>query len=179
MYSSIRQGGKSKSLGQCFYIVSLLFQFEQTKPYHWRKQSLHSSGSYLHAPVGVFRSGCFPGFLFSSLLVHLHEKKRTQNLLFSTGNEEVAVFLLRNGAFFCSYILMDSPESSKHLLRKYFIETSPLPGSAPAKPVSSHLSLRRDALLKEHHVNSSYLSSPTLWLVILLLNEELCGLLPI
>uniref|UniRef100_A0A669PFF0 non-specific serine/threonine protein kinase n=1 Tax=Phasianus colchicus TaxID=9054 RepID=A0A669PFF0_PHACC len=49
------------------------------------------------------------------------------------GNEDVAVFLLRNGAFFCSYILMDSPESSKHLLRKYFIETSPLPGSAPAK----------------------------------------------
>ncbi|NWV36007.1 LRRK1 kinase, partial [Grantiella picta] len=49
------------------------------------------------------------------------------------GNEDVAVFLLRNGAFFCSYILMDSPESSKHLLRKYFIETTPLPGSAPAK----------------------------------------------
>lgn len=57
------------------------------------------------------------------------------------GNEDVAVFLLRNGAFFCSYILMDSPESSKHLLRKYFIETSPLPGSAPAKTVSSHLSI--------------------------------------
>ncbi|XP_009874636.1 PREDICTED: leucine-rich repeat serine/threonine-protein kinase 1-like, partial [Apaloderma vittatum] len=49
------------------------------------------------------------------------------------GNEDIAVFLLRNGAFFCSYILMDSPEYSKHLLRKYFIETSPLPGSAPAK----------------------------------------------
>uniref|UniRef100_A0A8D0GZA0 Leucine rich repeat kinase 1 n=1 Tax=Sphenodon punctatus TaxID=8508 RepID=A0A8D0GZA0_SPHPU len=50
-----------------------------------------------------------------------------------TGNEEIAVFLLRNGAVFCSYILMDSPESSKHLLRKYFVETTVLPSTSPAK----------------------------------------------
>ncbi|XP_034640793.1 leucine-rich repeat serine/threonine-protein kinase 1 [Trachemys scripta elegans] len=53
------------------------------------------------------------------------------------GNEDIAVFLLQNGACFCSYILMDSPDSSKHLLRKYFIETALLPGSAPAKTALS------------------------------------------
>lgn len=40
------------------------------------------------------------------------------------GNEDIAIFLLRHGAHFCSYILLDSPDPSKHLLRKYFIETS-------------------------------------------------------
>ncbi|ELV13456.1 Leucine-rich repeat serine/threonine-protein kinase 1 [Tupaia chinensis] len=44
-------------------------------------------------------------------------------------NEDIAIFLLRHGAFFCSYILLDSPDPSKHLLRKYFIEASTLPGS--------------------------------------------------
>uniref|UniRef100_A0A452HCZ7 non-specific serine/threonine protein kinase n=1 Tax=Gopherus agassizii TaxID=38772 RepID=A0A452HCZ7_9SAUR len=53
------------------------------------------------------------------------------------GNEDIAVFLLQNGACFCSYILMDSPDSSKHLLRKYFVETTLLPGSAPAKTALS------------------------------------------
>uniref|UniRef100_A0A8C8SSW1 non-specific serine/threonine protein kinase n=1 Tax=Pelusios castaneus TaxID=367368 RepID=A0A8C8SSW1_9SAUR len=52
------------------------------------------------------------------------------------GNEDIAVFLLQNRACFCSYILMDSPDSSKHLLRKYFIETTLLPGSTPALSVS-------------------------------------------
>lgn len=106
-----------------------------------------------HSFFFFFRSGYFPGFLFSSLLVHLPEVKGANNLLFSQGNEDVAVFLLRNGAFFCSYILMDSPESSKHLLRKYFIETTPLPGSAPAKTVSNHLSAWGDVVMKGHHVN--------------------------
>ncbi|XP_004593208.2 leucine-rich repeat serine/threonine-protein kinase 1 [Ochotona princeps] len=41
-----------------------------------------------------------------------------------SGNEDIAIFLLRHGAHFCSYILLDSPDPSKHLLRKYFIETS-------------------------------------------------------
>ncbi|XP_019359543.1 PREDICTED: leucine-rich repeat serine/threonine-protein kinase 1 isoform X1 [Gavialis gangeticus] len=49
------------------------------------------------------------------------------------GNEDIAVFLLQNGASFCSYILMDSPDSSKHLLRKYFIETNLHLGNASAK----------------------------------------------
>lgn len=105
-------------------------------------------------------------------------RSREQTIcLFSTGNEDVAVFLLRNGAFFCSYILMDSPESSKHLLRKYFIETSPLPGSAPAKTVSSHLSIWRDVLLGEHRVHNWCLC--TMWLVVVLLSWEPCGLPPI
>ncbi|XP_007958127.1 leucine-rich repeat serine/threonine-protein kinase 1 [Orycteropus afer afer] len=50
-----------------------------------------------------------------------------------SGNEDIAVFLLRHGAFFCSYILLDSPDPSKHLLRKYFIEASALPSSCPGK----------------------------------------------
>uniref|UniRef100_G1QJY7 Leucine-rich repeat serine/threonine-protein kinase 1 n=1 Tax=Nomascus leucogenys TaxID=61853 RepID=G1QJY7_NOMLE len=50
-----------------------------------------------------------------------------------SGNEDIAIFLLRHGAYFCSYILLDSPDPSKHLLRKYFIETSALPSSYPGK----------------------------------------------
>ncbi|KAM4826424.1 leucine-rich repeat serine/threonine-protein kinase 1 [Thomomys bottae] len=49
------------------------------------------------------------------------------------GNEDIAIFLLRHGAFFCSYILLDSPDPSKHLLRKYFIEASAPPSSCPGK----------------------------------------------
>ncbi|ELK24186.1 Leucine-rich repeat serine/threonine-protein kinase 1 [Myotis davidii] len=49
------------------------------------------------------------------------------------GNEDIAIFLLRHGAFFCSYILLDSPEPSKHLLRSYFIEASALPSSCSGK----------------------------------------------
>uniref|UniRef100_A0A4W3H6W8 non-specific serine/threonine protein kinase n=1 Tax=Callorhinchus milii TaxID=7868 RepID=A0A4W3H6W8_CALMI len=40
------------------------------------------------------------------------------------GNEEIAGFLLQNGALFSSYIIMDHPEFSKRLLRKYFTEES-------------------------------------------------------
>uniref|UniRef100_A0A8C7ANZ7 Leucine-rich repeat serine/threonine-protein kinase 1 n=1 Tax=Neovison vison TaxID=452646 RepID=A0A8C7ANZ7_NEOVI len=50
-----------------------------------------------------------------------------------SGNEDIAIFLLRHGAFFCSYILLDSPDPSKHLLRKYFIEASALSSSCPGK----------------------------------------------
>uniref|UniRef100_A0A8I5R1G4 non-specific serine/threonine protein kinase n=1 Tax=Papio anubis TaxID=9555 RepID=A0A8I5R1G4_PAPAN len=50
-----------------------------------------------------------------------------------SGNEDIAIFLLRHGAYFCSYILLDSPDPSKHLLRKYFIEASALPSSYPGK----------------------------------------------
>ncbi|KAL6087425.1 hypothetical protein STEG23_002715, partial [Scotinomys teguina] len=50
-----------------------------------------------------------------------------------SGNEDIAIFLLRHGACFCSYILLDSPEPSKRLLRKYFIEASALPSSYPGK----------------------------------------------
>lgn len=49
------------------------------------------------------------------------------------GNEDIAIFLLRHGSFFCSYILLDSPEPSKHLLRSYFIEASALPSSCSGK----------------------------------------------
>ncbi|EPQ10686.1 Leucine-rich repeat serine/threonine-protein kinase 1 [Myotis brandtii] len=49
------------------------------------------------------------------------------------GNEDIAIFLLRHGAFFCSYILLDSPEPSKHLLRSFFIEASALPSSCSGK----------------------------------------------
>lgn len=49
------------------------------------------------------------------------------------GNEDIAIFLLRHGAFFCSYILLDSPDPSKHLLRRYFIEASALPSSCSGK----------------------------------------------
>ncbi|EPY82802.1 hypothetical protein CB1_000623005 [Camelus ferus] len=55
-----------------------------------------------------------------------------------SGNEDIAIFLLRHGAFFCSYILLDSPDPSKHLLRKYFIEASALPSSCPGKMRSVH-----------------------------------------
>ncbi|KAE8618357.1 hypothetical protein XENTR_v10009362 [Xenopus tropicalis] len=41
------------------------------------------------------------------------------------GHEEVAAFLLQNGAGFCSYILMDNPELSKVLLRRS-LTTEPL-----------------------------------------------------
>lgn len=51
------------------------------------------------------------------------------------GNEDIAIFLLRHGARFCSYILLDSPDPSKHLLRKYFIEAS-APSSHPGRMVS-------------------------------------------
>ncbi|XP_012588205.1 PREDICTED: leucine-rich repeat serine/threonine-protein kinase 1 isoform X2 [Condylura cristata] len=50
-----------------------------------------------------------------------------------SGNEDIAIFLLRHGAFFCSYILLDSPDPSKHLLRKYFIEATALPSSYRGK----------------------------------------------
>ncbi|XP_071070427.1 leucine-rich repeat serine/threonine-protein kinase 1 isoform X2 [Dasypus novemcinctus] len=50
-----------------------------------------------------------------------------------SGNEDIAIFLLRHGAFFCSYILLDSPDPSKHLLRKYFIEASTSSSSCSGK----------------------------------------------
>lgn len=40
------------------------------------------------------------------------------------GNEEIAHFLLENGAEFSSYTLMDYPDFSKHLLRQKLDETS-------------------------------------------------------
>lgn len=49
------------------------------------------------------------------------------------GNEDIAIFLLRHGAVFCSYILLDSPDPSKHLLRRYFVEAGALPGSCAGK----------------------------------------------
>ncbi|XP_062819072.1 leucine-rich repeat serine/threonine-protein kinase 1 isoform X1 [Anolis carolinensis] len=49
------------------------------------------------------------------------------------GYEDVAAFLLENGSFFCSYILMDCPAASKRLLRQYFVETTASSRSAPAK----------------------------------------------
>lgn len=83
VYSLIRweKRGKGKTLGQCLYIVSLLFHFDQTISCSWRKQPLYSSVPFLHTPM-VVRSGYFPGFLFSSLLFHLHEEKRADNLSF-------------------------------------------------------------------------------------------------
>ncbi|XP_075414060.1 leucine-rich repeat serine/threonine-protein kinase 1 isoform X1 [Tenrec ecaudatus] len=50
-----------------------------------------------------------------------------------SGNEDIAIFLLQHGAFFCSYILLDSPNPSKHILRKYFIEASALSNGCPGK----------------------------------------------
>ncbi|XP_073917852.1 leucine-rich repeat serine/threonine-protein kinase 1 isoform X4 [Castor canadensis] len=50
-----------------------------------------------------------------------------------SGNEDIAIFLLRHGAFFCSYILLDSPDPSKRLLRKYFIEASAMPSGCAGK----------------------------------------------
>uniref|UniRef100_H3BET7 Leucine rich repeat kinase 1 n=1 Tax=Latimeria chalumnae TaxID=7897 RepID=H3BET7_LATCH len=41
-----------------------------------------------------------------------------------TGNEEIAAFLIQNGAIFSSYILMDHPKFSKRLMRNHFIETN-------------------------------------------------------
>lgn len=60
------------------------------------------------------------------------------SLVRALGNEDIAIFLLRHGAFFCSYILLDSPDPSKHLLRKYFIEASALPSGCSGKMVSGH-----------------------------------------
>ncbi|XP_060116064.1 leucine-rich repeat serine/threonine-protein kinase 1 [Heteronotia binoei] len=50
------------------------------------------------------------------------------------GHEDIAAFLLQNGAFFCSYVLMDCPGGSKQLLRKHFIETATSTRSVPATP---------------------------------------------
>nr|KAF6399325.1 leucine rich repeat kinase 1 [Molossus molossus] len=58
-----------------------------------------------------------------------------------SGNEDIAMFLLRHGAFFCSYVLLDSPDPSKRLLRKHFVEASALPSSCPGKVVSSCLGM--------------------------------------
>nr|XP_014340568.1 PREDICTED: leucine-rich repeat serine/threonine-protein kinase 1 [Latimeria chalumnae] len=41
-----------------------------------------------------------------------------------SGNEEIAAFLIQNGAIFSSYILMDHPKFSKRLMRNHFIETN-------------------------------------------------------
>lgn len=60
------------------------------------------------------------------------------SLVRALGNEDIAIFLLRHGAFFCSYILLDSPDPSKRLLRKYFIEASALPSGCSGKMVSGH-----------------------------------------
>nr|XP_060611914.1 leucine-rich repeat serine/threonine-protein kinase 1 [Anolis sagrei ordinatus] len=50
------------------------------------------------------------------------------------GYEDVATFLLENGSFFCSYVLMDCPGTSKRLLQQYFVETTASSrSSAPAK----------------------------------------------
>nr|XP_028561642.1 leucine-rich repeat serine/threonine-protein kinase 1 isoform X1 [Podarcis muralis]XP_028561643.1 leucine-rich repeat serine/threonine-protein kinase 1 isoform X1 [Podarcis muralis] len=53
------------------------------------------------------------------------------------GHEKVAAFLLENGSFFSSYVLVDCPSTSKQVLRKYFVETIKLPGNAPAKTALS------------------------------------------
>uniref|UniRef100_A0A8C5M637 non-specific serine/threonine protein kinase n=2 Tax=Leptobrachium leishanense TaxID=445787 RepID=A0A8C5M637_9ANUR len=42
------------------------------------------------------------------------------------GYEDIAEFLLQNGAGFCSYILMDNPELTKVLLRRSIVEASDL-----------------------------------------------------
>lgn len=46
------------------------------------------------------------------------------SVLCVAGNEEIARFLLQNGAGFSSYTLMDHPAFSKHLLRLKLQETS-------------------------------------------------------
>lgn len=154
VYSLIRQGKKEKkepgpALSHSVFAVSVwpnwVLPLEETA---------FTQFSFLFAhPHSFFQKWLFPRICVQ-LLAGSCTWGKGNHLLFSKGNEDVAVFLLRNGAFFCSYILMDSPESSKHLLRKYFIETTPLPGSAPAKTVSNHLSAWRDVVLKGPHVNN-------------------------
>lgn len=58
---------RKKSLGQHFYTVSLLSQFDQTESCHWRKQPLHSSVSFLHTPTVFF----FQKWLFPRISVQL------------------------------------------------------------------------------------------------------------
>ncbi|XP_054999231.1 leucine-rich repeat serine/threonine-protein kinase 1 [Sorex araneus] len=62
-----------------------------------------------------------------------------------SGSEDVAVFLLRHGAVFCSYVLLDCPGASRQLLRKHFIEAgawpSGCPGRVPLRVKWSHLKL--------------------------------------
>lgn len=50
------------------------------------------------------------------------------------GNEEIAHFLLQNGAGFSSYTLMDHPAFSKHLLRLKLQETSSAEGEKVCVP---------------------------------------------
>lgn len=53
---------------------------------------------------------------------------RVSSVLCVAGNEEIAQFLLQNGAGFSSYTLMDHPAFSKHLLRLKLQETSTAQG---------------------------------------------------
>ncbi|XP_048338175.1 leucine-rich repeat serine/threonine-protein kinase 1 isoform X2 [Sphaerodactylus townsendi] len=50
------------------------------------------------------------------------------------GHEDIAAFLLQNGAFLGSYTLMDCPVESKRILHKYFIEPTTSTRTSPAKP---------------------------------------------
>lgn len=49
-------------------------------------------------------------------------------MLCVAGNEEIAQFLLENGAGFSSYTLMDHPAFSKHLLRLKLQENADVEG---------------------------------------------------
>ncbi|XP_042370744.1 leucine-rich repeat serine/threonine-protein kinase 1-like, partial [Plectropomus leopardus] len=57
------------------------------------------------------------------------------------GNEEIACFLLQNGAGFSSYTLMDHPAFSKHLLRLKLQETSNTEGEKSVSVCWSGLQL--------------------------------------
>lgn len=51
------------------------------------------------------------------MIVDCWDCLRLSGVFCVAGNEEVAEFLLQNGAGFSSYMLMDHPAFSKHLLR--------------------------------------------------------------
>ncbi|XP_066448970.1 leucine-rich repeat serine/threonine-protein kinase 1 isoform X3 [Eleutherodactylus coqui] len=51
------------------------------------------------------------------------------------GHEDIAEFLLQNGAGFCSYILMDNPELSKKILRKRALSEPSVPKDQAASSI--------------------------------------------
>lgn len=85
-----------------------------------------SSPHFLSWPCGVFHWGQgevaredYLDFIYSP-----GHKYWVPSVFYVAGNEEIACFLLQNGAGFSSYTLIDYPVFSKHLLRLNMQETS-------------------------------------------------------
>lgn len=68
------------------------------------------------------------------LTITIHNCLRLGGVFCVAGNEDVAQFLLQNGAGFSSYMLMDHPAFSKHLLRLRLQEEPVVDGEEVSAP---------------------------------------------